>query len=579
MYGRKDKITIGLVVEDVFTDFAKDIIRNLLKAINLRKDLSLVIVAGKFIDADEPNDNNHKYKILYNSIYTLEEKCRFDGLIIALGSMAKIQRDTVKERYLSKLKDIPKVFLVSDIENCVAVNYDNEPGIREAVNCLVNAHAFTEFGMLGGREDNMDSRDRHELFVKCLEENGIKLSERAYVETDMSENSVAEAGQLLDNNPRLQAVFCVNDAVAQGLYKAMAERRKVPGRDIMVFGFDNTRSACEMNPPLSSIGAFSDSLGQKALQLLMEMMNGNTVSSVTIPTRLYGRASLPYEMYQYNVRELLEVDTAFVYRMFDDCFYRYQNEIVSRQDIDLKRLFYEFISRMLFAMKNRQMGREDFNEIARLIDIFFDNGAMEYTDSLKFIDSVTRLQNTMNATQKNVHANIANNRLFVRIRDRALQSISSQRIKERSEYLEEKTKLQQFIIESTLYQTSDRDPVDQIILNFDKLGFKNAALYLCETPKVCDLNSKITFPESLKLMCVMRDGELSITPKERQSCPLSNIFSRDELTSSCKGYIAFPIIFRDIIFGILVCESTLDLVVEGEFVADQVGRALCFNKI
>ena len=42
----------------------------------------------------------------------------------------------------------------------------------------------------------------------------------------------------------------------------------------MVFGFDNTRMAAEMTPPLSSIGASSITLGQKAFELLLDKIEG-----------------------------------------------------------------------------------------------------------------------------------------------------------------------------------------------------------------------------------------------------------------------------------------------------------------
>lgn len=79
------------------------------------------------------------------------------------------------------------------------------------------------------------------------------------------------------------------------------------------------------------------------------MANGEDVSSALVPTRLYGRASLPYEMYDYNSAEMENIEFGFIYRMFDDCFYRYRNEYRSSEMIDLKRLFFEFISQMLIT--------------------------------------------------------------------------------------------------------------------------------------------------------------------------------------------------------------------------------------
>ena len=54
-------------------------------------------------------------------------------------------------------------------------------------------------------------------------------------------------------------------AAAKALYIVMQERGLVPGKDIMVFGFDNTRMSSELTPTLSSIGASEATLGQAAV--------------------------------------------------------------------------------------------------------------------------------------------------------------------------------------------------------------------------------------------------------------------------------------------------------------------------
>lgn len=63
---------------------------------------------------------------------------------------------------------------------------------------------------------------------------------------------------------------------------------------------------------------------------------GKEVRSQTIPTRLFGRESLMYDMYEFTAREMLSTDDSFIDRFFDNCFYRYRNEIISQGSINLK---------------------------------------------------------------------------------------------------------------------------------------------------------------------------------------------------------------------------------------------------
>lgn len=407
MKRNEQKKIIGLILENIFTDFSKELIQSVADALPAQKNFRLVVLAGKYdgleISADE---NRHAYLTVYNSVFQLDSICRFDGLIIHLGSMTPEKKRRIQADYLEKNRNIPRVFIASDIEGETVVNYDNESGIREAVNYLVNINEFSRFCMLGGRDDNIDACARKNIFIQCLKEHHLSFSEQNYQKTDMSDQCGAEAEKLLENNPDAQAVFCVNDSVAKSLYSVMDRKKLIPGKDILVFGFDNTHLSGEMIPSLSSIGTDRSTLGKKALEVLFRKMNGEDVQSVLIPTRLYGRESFHYEMYDYTELEMMNVNPAFIERMFDDCFYRYRNCSADRENVNLKRLFHEFISRMLFAMNRRYMSIESFHEIQRMIDKFFEKGAMEYTDATKLLNSVHRLQNSINVYQKSIAANV-----------------------------------------------------------------------------------------------------------------------------------------------------------------------------
>ena len=66
--------------------------------------------------------------------------------------------------FVEKYGDIPKVLISSQDPDFVTVNYDNETGIREAIDYLVNVNGFTSICMLGGEDYNHDALDRKEIF-------------------------------------------------------------------------------------------------------------------------------------------------------------------------------------------------------------------------------------------------------------------------------------------------------------------------------------------------------------------------------------------------------------------------------
>lgn len=575
MQSRKTRETvIGIVLEDIFTDFSKELIQSALKAIPENKDVRLVVLAGRY-DSDDASYTDHAYNIVYNTIYNLSEVCELDGLIIHLGSVGSQRGEQIAQKQINRYKSIPKVFIACDSSELITVNYDNETGIREAVDTLVNVKGLTKLCMLGGRDDNTDAQIRKEIFIRCLSENGISFTDKNYVSSGMAVDSISEATQLLDANPGVQAIFCVNDAVAQGLYMVMEQRGLVPGRDIQVFGFDNTRKAGEMIPSLSSIGLADCTLGQKALELLLAQLAGEKVSSALVPTRLYGRDSFPHEMYDYTMLEMVNVEPAFIYRVFDDCFYRYKSETVSRESVDLKRLFFEFMSRMLKAINRRYMSIEEFDRIGLMIDKFFEKGAMQYTDAAKLLKSIDKLQSSLNIRQKS--GNMYVNRLFAHIKDQAILALSEYIAQTSENSIALRGSLQQFLIRSTVYAGSQTDNLENIIRHIDMLGIRNAAFYMYEEPVAYNGVDVSKFPDNIRLRCVIKSGELYILPQDRQLSPVSKMFTRMELPQKCKGFVALPVFYRDLIYGLFVCELTREIYDAGEYISVQLGRTIYLN--
>ena len=52
------------------------------------------------------------------------------------------------------------------------------------------------------------------------------------MEGDLTGNAHSAYARLLDDNPDLEAVFCVNDETAAGFYEELKARGLMPGRDM-----------------------------------------------------------------------------------------------------------------------------------------------------------------------------------------------------------------------------------------------------------------------------------------------------------------------------------------------------------
>lgn len=566
----KEKL-IGLIVGGISNEFSKDIIKEVAHSIAQKNDIRLAILSGELMERGFMGDDVLQYNAMFNSIYNLGNVCKMDGLIIAMGSLGwLLDGDKAVSKFLEGFSGIPTVLIASDRNDYTTVNYDNKKGISEAIDCLINMYNFNRIGMIGGYAENVDAERRKEIFIECLKENGMEYDEKLYVTSDMSEHSEDAAEKLIKNNPDIQAVFCVNDATAVGLYNVMKKKNLVPGKDIVIFGFDNTRKSTVMSPSLSSVGAESTSLGHKAMELLLHKMDGEEVESAIISTRLFGRESMRYDKYNFSFSDINKSSEDTIDRMFYDCFYRYSEDYVGRENINLKRLFYEILSRMFKGLKNRYLDIDEFNEIGHLIDIFFSNNAMEYTDVHKFLINIERLQNGINK-QLLGRENVFINRLFLRMKDDAIKSISELRIKEYYDDMNYRTNLRRYLIKGMDYKGDKQQRLKEHISSMNKLGIDNSAFYMFEKPITQEDLIMNKYPEKILLKGVIKSGDVYLIPEERQLRNLSEIYIQREIKTYNTKFVTFPIFYEKYFYGLLLCDLTEELYEHGELIANITG--------
>ena len=100
-------------------------------------------------------------------------------------------------------------------------------------------------------------------------------------------------GELLAQDPRIDAICCSSDALAEGvLIEARARAIDVPG-DIAVCGFGDADFAAHLEPSLTTVQVDGASIGALAAQLILDRCLGRDVSEriVDVGFRIVERAS------------------------------------------------------------------------------------------------------------------------------------------------------------------------------------------------------------------------------------------------------------------------------------------------
>ncbi|WP_429350985.1 LacI family DNA-binding transcriptional regulator [Paenibacillus sp. 4624] len=217
---------------------------------------------------------------------------RVDGILL-LGS----KRDDPIISFLEE-EEFPFV-LIGRSEthpNAPMVDNDNVQTAYDATQHLI-AQGHTRIGFVSGPPDITLSHDRMRGYRKALEESGLTATNDWIVEGEFLQESGFRAMSLFMSLPdRPTAIVVIDDNVAFGVLRALAELGYQVPEDISVVSFNNIALSELASPPLSSIDIGTYQLGYTAVQVLLKILGNEPLAQnpVIIPHRLIVRESSLY---------------------------------------------------------------------------------------------------------------------------------------------------------------------------------------------------------------------------------------------------------------------------------------------
>lgn len=175
----------------------------------------------------------------------------------------------------------------------VAIN--NYQGSYEGTKYLIDC-GHTKIGYLCSSIWINNFEERKEGYLKALRDHGIEVNERFIFSLEPTlDGAYNDMLKLLDTKPELPtAFFSDNDIIAFGAMKAIKERNiKIP-EDISIVGFDDM-PFCEMiEPALTTVKVYKQSMGRLAVKRLIERIDGDCEAFIKIEvnTELVERMSV-----------------------------------------------------------------------------------------------------------------------------------------------------------------------------------------------------------------------------------------------------------------------------------------------
>lgn len=127
------------------------------------------------------------------------------------------------------------------------------------------------------------SENRYQAYRSCLEQHQLPFDSSYIAAVPFSSNGGYKGAQkLLDQQPKLTAIFCGNDITAIGALRAIKDRGlKIP-KDISVISIDDIDTAQYLSPMLTTIHVPVEEMGKMAAKILIDRINGGH----TLPMKL-----------------------------------------------------------------------------------------------------------------------------------------------------------------------------------------------------------------------------------------------------------------------------------------------------
>ncbi len=186
---------------------------------------------------------------------------------------------------------VPVVVVDSDAGGGhVIVDTDQADGARQATEHLL-ALGHGTVHHLGGPAGSYSAERRELSWRRTLEGSGRPVPEPLH--GDWSAESGYRLGLALATEADCTAVFCANDQMALGLYRALGETgRRVP-EDVSVVGFDDTPDSGAYSPPLTTVHQDFAEVGRRCVRSVLDQLDGGGGRDAAglVPTRLLVRAS------------------------------------------------------------------------------------------------------------------------------------------------------------------------------------------------------------------------------------------------------------------------------------------------
>ena len=283
--------TIGLLIDDLTEFSTPKIVDGIMESLEKNGYQAILENLRFYTKYGDEAKNMEKYDEEVSFAINYFLSIRVDGIIYVSGHARKIS--CIPEDIQDANFPFVIAYAFSDKKNIPSVIFDDRSAAAELSKILIkNGHK--KIALIMGKKDNFHTKKRLEVFTSVMNENSLTVNKNLMYYGDWSfDSGYSACKNLLDSKEDFSAIFCFNDLMAAGAYKALTEKQKKIGSEIAVVGFDNRIFSDFLKPSLTTVEIPLREIGIKAAQVIFEQLEGNKCENLyEIPCKVCERESV-----------------------------------------------------------------------------------------------------------------------------------------------------------------------------------------------------------------------------------------------------------------------------------------------
>lgn len=227
---------------------------------------------------------------LENDVYQLMLSDQLCALILVEEFVISEKLRELICELLGKRTDIPVVILgiyIKELDrpNVCFIDTDDEADMAEIIRHLVETHNLTKIDILTGFRNNDGAERRVQGYRRTLESHGLPYDPaRVHYGNFWFDSGQTLAEQYLNGTYEMpEAVACANDFMAFGMLDIFLKNKVRVPEDIIVMGYEFIHERIYHSPRLSTYYRDRFSLGQTAITILDDQLNGREPAPFRAP--------------------------------------------------------------------------------------------------------------------------------------------------------------------------------------------------------------------------------------------------------------------------------------------------------